>query len=100
MPRNQAIMPENLATARDWFARNSDIVTWSEPRGALLAMMTYTADLDSVTLANRLAADAGVMLAPGAAFGLEGHLRIGIGQRPDIFREGLDLTEQFLRRIT
>ena len=28
------------------------------------------------------------MLAPGSAFGYEGHLRIGIGQRPDIFAEG------------
>ncbi len=99
IPRNQAIMAENLATAREWFAANADLVGWQEPRGALLAMMTYTADLDSVTLANRLASEAGVMLAPGAAFGLERHLRIGIGQRPAIFREGLALTEQFLRSL-
>lgn len=99
IPRNQSIMAENLATARSWFAANADIVGWQEPRGALLAMMTYTADLDSVTLANRLATEAGVMLAPGSAFGLEGHLRIGIGQRPTVFREGLELTEQFLRSL-
>ena len=99
IPRNQAIMVENLATAREWFAANADLIGWQEPRGALLAMMTYTADLDSVTLANRLASEAGVMLAPGAAFGLERHLRIGIGQRPAIFREGLALTEQFLRSL-
>ncbi len=99
MPRNQAIMTENLATAKAWFAANADLVGWQEPRGALLAMMTYTAELDSVTLANRLAEEAGVMLAPGTAFGLEGHLRIGIGQRPEVFREGLDLTEQFLRGL-
>lgn len=99
IPRNQSIMAENLATARVWFAANADIVGWQEPRGALLAMMTYSADLDSVTLANRLATEAGVMLAPGSAFGLEGHLRIGIGQRPMVFREGLELTEQFLRSL-
>lgn len=100
MPRNTAIMTENLATAREWFARNGDLAAWSEPKGALLAMMTYTADLDSTTLANRLAEEAGVMLAPGAAFGLEGHLRIGIGQRPAIFREGLEKTSEFLRTLT
>jgi aspartate/methionine/tyrosine aminotransferase len=92
-------MTENLSTARQWFADNADLAAWSEPRGALLAMMTYTADLDSVTMAERLATEVGVMLAPGAAFGLEGRLRIGIGQRPDIFREGLDRTAQFLRSL-
>lgn len=99
MPRNQAIMMENLATAREWFAANADLVGWTEPRGALLAMMTYTADMDSETLANRLAGEAGVMLAPGSAFGLEGHLRIGIGQKPSVFREGLELTSAFLRNL-
>jgi aspartate/methionine/tyrosine aminotransferase len=99
MPRNQAIMSENLETAREWFARHSELVGWTEPRGALLAMMTYTAALDSTTLANRLAEEAGVMLAPGAAFGLEGHLRIGIGQRPSIFREGLEKTSAFLQTL-
>jgi aspartate/methionine/tyrosine aminotransferase len=36
-----------------------------------------------------LAADFSVMLAPGSAFGYEGYLRVGVGQRPDIFAEGL-----------
>jgi aspartate/methionine/tyrosine aminotransferase len=99
MPRNQAIMTENLTTARQWFAANADIAAWSEPRGALLAMMTYSADLDSITMAEQLASEVGVMLAPGSAFGLEGRLRIGIGQRPDIFREGLARTGQFMRSL-
>ena len=30
------------------------------------------------------------MLAPGSAFGYEHHLRLGIGQRPDIFAKGLE----------
>ena len=33
-----------------------------------------------------------VMLAPGSAFGIEHHLRIGIGQEPAIFEEGLRRT--------
>jgi hypothetical protein len=30
------------------------------------------------------------MLAPGSAFGLEYHLRIGIGQEPSVFARGLE----------
>jgi hypothetical protein len=32
------------------------------------------------------------MLAPGAAFGYEYHLRLGVGQDPAIFAEGLART--------
>jgi aspartate/methionine/tyrosine aminotransferase len=99
-PRNRKIMRENLECARAWFAENADLATWQEPRAALLAMMRYSAPVDSLTLADRLAAEAKVMLAPGSAFGLEGQLRIGIGQRQDIFAEGLRRAGELLRSIS
>jgi aspartate/methionine/tyrosine aminotransferase len=99
LPRTQAIMQENLEVARVWFADHADVASWSEPKAALLAMLRYSAPLDSETLADRLAGEARVMLAPGSAFGLEGHLRIGIGQRQDLFAEGLRRTGEFLRSL-
>ncbi|CAN5817005.1 aminotransferase [soil metagenome] len=100
LPRGAEIMRENLAFARSWFGENADLASWREPRAALLAMMRYEAPVDSVMLADRLAQEARVMLAPGSAFGLDGYLRIGIGQRPDIFAEGLRRTGEFLRGLT
>lgn len=97
--RNAAIIAANLETANRWFADNADLVSWIPPQAGLLAMMRYTADIDSTTLANRLAGEAGVMLAPGDAFGMPGRLRIGIGQDPTIFREGLEKTSDFLRKL-
>jgi aspartate/methionine/tyrosine aminotransferase len=97
--RNRQIMKENLEFARAWFAENGELATWQEPRAALLAMMRYTAPVDSLTLADRLAGEAKVMLAPGSAFGLEGQLRIGIGQRQDLFAEGLRRSGALLRSI-
>ena len=99
LPRNAAIIEENLAFARDWFASHVELATWNEPQAGLLAMMRYAADIGSSELADRLARDARVMLAPGSSFGLEGYLRIGIGQRPDIFAEGLRRTAEYLTRL-
>jgi len=99
LPRNGKIMQENLAFARSWFADHAELASWSEPRAALLAMMKYTAPVDSTILADRLAKEARVMLAPGSAFGLDGYLRIGIGQRQDLFAEGLRLTGEFLKGL-
>jgi aspartate/methionine/tyrosine aminotransferase len=54
--------------------------------------MRYALDIPSLELANRLAEKYGVMLAPGSAFGVEHHLRVGIGQLPETFAEGLRRT--------
>jgi aspartate/methionine/tyrosine aminotransferase len=97
--RTRAIVSENLDFAEGWFARNADLVSWTPPRGGLLAMMKYELEVPSLELANRLAEEYSVMLAPGSAFGYEGHLRIGIGSTPAIFSEGLRQTESCLRDL-
>ena len=87
--RNTAIIAANLAEADAWVARHAPTLAWTPPRGGLLALLRYNLPLDSLELADVLANDYGVMLAPGSAFGLEDHLRIGIGQDPPVFRAGL-----------
>ncbi len=95
--RNLAILEKNLDKARNWFAANEDIVSWCEPRAGLLAMMKVHGIDNTNALSEHLAADIGVMLAPGSAFDLPQYLRIGIGQRPEIFAEALDLTADAIR---
>jgi aspartate/methionine/tyrosine aminotransferase len=94
--RTQAIVRRNLETARAWFAEHADVVSWTPPRGGLLALLRYELDMPSLDLANHLAEKYGVMLAPGSAFGIEHHLRIGIGQEPETFAEGLRRTSACL----
>ncbi|MDQ4044998.1 MAG: aminotransferase class I/II-fold pyridoxal phosphate-dependent enzyme [Chloroflexota bacterium] len=95
--RNHGILARNLTKARGWFAENADIVSWSEPKAGLLAMMKVHGFENTDDLSEHLARDVGVMLAPGSAFGLPGYLRIGIGQRPEIFAEALDGTAEAIR---
>jgi aspartate/methionine/tyrosine aminotransferase len=97
--RTRGIVTENLATANAWFDEWGELVGWTPPRGGLLALMNYRFDLPSADLADKLAGDYSVMLAPGSAFGFEHHLRIGIGQRPDIFKTGLERTGDCLMAL-
>jgi aspartate/methionine/tyrosine aminotransferase len=97
--RTREIVAANLPVAQRWFAENADIVSWTPPRGGLLALMRYELDMPSLDLANRLAEDYGVMLAPGSAFGYEGFLRIGVGNAPEIFAQGLRQTARCLREL-
>jgi aspartate/methionine/tyrosine aminotransferase len=97
--RTRDIVAANLPFAETWFADNADLVSWSPPRGGLLALMKYELDLPSLKLANYLAENYGVMLAPGSAFGYEGYLRLGIGTAPELFAEGLRQTAHCLRDL-
>lgn len=90
LERNAAIISANLAAAEDWVAEHDDILSWKPPRGGLLALLHYNLGVASLDLANKLAEDYSVMLAPGSAFGYEHHLRIGIGQEPSVFKAGLE----------
>ena len=94
--RTQGIVSGNLETARAWFAEHAAVVSWTPPRGGLLALMRYALDIPSLELSNLLAEKYGVMLAPGSAFGVEHHLRIGVGQKPETFAEGLRRTARCL----
>jgi aspartate/methionine/tyrosine aminotransferase len=97
--RNHTIVRENLAVAEDWFRENADLASWTPPRAGLLALLKYNLAVPSAELADHLAGEYSVMLAPGSAFGYEGYLRIGIGQRPDLFREGLFRTAACFRDL-
>ena len=87
--RNREIIVANLAAATKWIDARRDVLSWTPPKGGLLALLKYNLPVDSLTLADTLANDYSVMLAPGSAFGYEHHLRLGIGQRPDLFSKGL-----------
>ena len=88
--RNARIVTANLAAAEAWIEEHSDILSWRPPRAGLLALLHYKLRIPSLKLADKLAEEYSVMLAPGSAFGFEQYLRIGVGQAPSVFAAGLE----------
>lgn len=99
LERTRAISSRNLAYLERWIHQREGLIDWEPPRGGLLGLLHYHLDLPSLALADRLAEEASVMLAPGSAFGYEGRLRIGFGQDPAHFEEGLAVTARFFERL-
>ena len=88
--RNARIVTANLAAAEAWIEEHGDILSWRPPRAGLLALLHYKLRIPSLELADKLAEEYSVMLAPGSAFGFEQYLRIGVGQAPSVFAAGLE----------
>lgn len=97
--RTREISSKNLAYLNDWIHQREDLVSWTPPQGGLLGLLHYDIAMPSVELADRLAAEESVMLAPGSAFGYENYLRIGIGCEHEVFREGLARSAAFFERM-
>jgi aspartate/methionine/tyrosine aminotransferase len=98
--RNEAIIAANLVAANRWVAQHAGFLSWQPPRGGLLALLHYQSAIPSLQLANKLATEYSVMLAPGSAFGYEHYLRIGIGQDPQVFQSGLDAASRCFAEVT
>jgi aspartate/methionine/tyrosine aminotransferase len=97
--RNRKIIGQNLEATKRFVEERSEVLSWTPPQGGLLALLRYVFDMPSIELANRLSEEHGVMLAPGLAFGFEHHLRIGIGQDPPVFAEGLRRAGAFFDQL-
>jgi aspartate/methionine/tyrosine aminotransferase len=62
------------------------------------ALLCYDLPMTSAELCLALQADTGVMLLPGSALDMEGHLRIGYACATETLRRGLDLCSGWLAR--
>jgi aspartate/methionine/tyrosine aminotransferase len=99
LKRTYSIASGNLAQVERWIQEREGLVDWVRPRGGLLGLLHYQMDVPSAELADDLAREASVMLAPGSAFGHEHHLRIGFGANPERFKEGLDVAARYIERV-
>ena len=51
--------------------------------------MKYDADVPSLTIAERVRVNQSTLIVPGSHVGIEGHLRIWLGGKEPLLREGL-----------
>ena len=97
LARSRALLRGNLALLSGWVDAEPAI-TWIRPTGGTTALLRYDLDLPSERLCLDLLAEEGVLLTPGSAMGVEGHLRIGFGNEPRAMRDGLPRLSAFLGR--
>ena len=95
LARSQRITRGNLEVLSDWVEAEPRI-TWVRPLSGTTALLKYDIGVPSRALCETLLQDTGVLLTPGSAMGMEGYLRIGYANAPDILRAGLARLSGFL----
>lgn len=93
--RNRQIVRTNLTLLDDWVSREP-LRSWVRPTGGTVTLLNYDLDIGSYEFCRRLMDETGVLLTPGAAFEMEGTVRIGFGNGTDALRGGLEGLSRFL----
>ncbi len=77
--RYRSYLRSSRRRLEQWVEANSDLVSMAPAGATALGLVRYRLDIPSTALAEELHSGAGVLVAPGAHFGAEGHMRITHG---------------------
>ena len=95
LERSQNITRGNLAVLEEW-VENEPLISWVKPKSGTTALLKYDLPISSRDLCVNLLKETGVMFTPGSALLMEGYLRIGYANTPEIIKTGLDRVTGFL----
>lgn len=98
LARAHRITRTNLAVLDEWLNGREDI-SCVRPASGTTALLRYDAPMDSYEFCTHLLKETGVLLTPGAAFGIEHTVRIGFADDTRTLRTGLHLVGQFLDHL-
>lgn len=95
LERSRSITRTNLATLAAWVDQQPHI-SWIKPLSGTTALLKHDLPMTSRELCVDLVESTGVMLTPGSVLGMEGYLRIGYANSPEILSEGLRVLGDWL----
>jgi aspartate/methionine/tyrosine aminotransferase len=87
--RTRGLIRRGFPILEEWVRENADLVSMIPPDAAAIAFLRYSADIGSEKLVDLIRQDKSVLIAPGAHFGLERHVRISFGLPETYLTEGL-----------
>ena len=100
LARTRAIIEGNYAVLEKWLREQGDkALRLVPPRAGAIAYPRYSWPIGSMPLMERLRDEQSVLVVPAAQFGMEGFLRIGLGNEPQDLTGGLEAIGRVLRTL-
>lgn len=98
LARSRQITRGNLEILAQWIAGEPKL-SFVRPRSGTTALVKLHVPMSSAEFCIALQKETGVMFLPGSALGMEGYLRIGYANNPEILKQGLARVSAFLAKI-
>jgi aspartate/methionine/tyrosine aminotransferase len=98
LERSQRITRTNLAMLDEW-VNNEPLISYVKPKAATVALLKYDVDMPSRDFCIALLESKGVMFTPGSALDMEGYVRVGFANNPEVMKVGLAKFSEFLAEL-
>ena len=90
LARTRSILQRNWQLTRERIDAQHDVFTYAAPQAGAMLFLSYSADINSTDLAERLRKQQSVLVVPGDHYGMDGFLRIGYGCDERTLTDGLE----------
>ncbi|MBI3791748.1 MAG: aminotransferase class I/II-fold pyridoxal phosphate-dependent enzyme [Gemmatimonadetes bacterium] len=98
--RQKALTTNGWQLLRDWIAQQEGRFSVQPSHATAIGFVRSHLAVDSLTLADRIRAEASVLVAPGSLLGAEHHLRVTVGYPTDKVRKALERIGDVARKLS
>ncbi len=97
LERSRRILRANVELLSGWIDANADLFSCVLPQAGGMAFLRYNMPVNSSELVTRMRLERSILLLPGDVYGLDGHIRIGVGAPAGHLEAGLARLAEFVR---
>ncbi|MEM0085273.1 MAG: aminotransferase class I/II-fold pyridoxal phosphate-dependent enzyme [Candidatus Methanomethylicia archaeon] len=98
MERTMKILRENLKILLENF-KNVRKIKLYKPNAGAIFLIEFIDRKNDLEICEKLFNDYGILICPGSTFELNGFARVGMGQKPEVFKENLKILIETLDKI-
>ena len=98
LERSHEITRGNLSYLSSWVDGEKKL-SWVKPNSGTTALIKIELPIKSYDFCVKLLQNTGVMFTPGAAMGMEGFIRVGYANNPEVLKIGLSRVSEYLKNI-
>lgn len=99
LARTRSILQRNYAILADWIRDHGSLFSYIPPTAGAICFLRYALRINSSDLAWRLLKEKSTLIVPGDHFGMDGYIRIGMGDAAGYLTQGLARIDALLREL-
>jgi len=99
LARTRSILQRNYGILAAWIRDHGSLFTHIPPTAGAICFLRYALHINSSELAWRLLKEKSTLIVPGDHFGMDGFMRIGMGDAQAYLTKGLERIDALIREI-
>jgi len=98
LERMKRILNENVKILKE-ASKNLEKIRVHMPKAGAIFLMEFIDRSDDEEICEELFREYGILICPGSTFDLKGFARVGMGAKPELFKERLEILKQSITKI-